>query len=91
MIYISRATAFVTRTHFGCVSTRRHKHDSNVGFAKRDFTSEILKKKIDAQDRFEPTQRCMMCKIVFGKEVSALTSYAIWAITQICAISVALC
>ena len=44
MIYISRATAFVTRTHFGCVSTRRHKHDSNVGFAKRDFTSLILKK-----------------------------------------------
>ena len=60
-----------------------------MGFAKRDFTSVILKK-IDAQDRFEPTQRCMMCKIVFVKEVSALTSYAIWAITQIYAISVAL-
>ena len=32
------------KTKHRCVSNRRHKHDSNMGFAKRDFTSLILKK-----------------------------------------------
>ena len=30
-------------TDRGCVSTQRHKRDSNVGFANRDFTSLFLK------------------------------------------------
>ena len=39
----------------GCVSTLRHKRDSNVGFANRDFTSLSLKK-VKAQGRLELTQ-----------------------------------
>ena len=32
------------KTACGCVSTQRHKHDSNVGFANREFTTLFLKK-----------------------------------------------
>ena len=32
------------KTVTGCVSTQRQKHDSNVGFENRDFTSLFLKK-----------------------------------------------
>ena len=38
----------------GCVSTQRHKRDSNVGFANRDFISLFLKR-FGAQGRIEPT------------------------------------
>ena len=40
----------------GCVSTQRYKHDSNVGFANRDFTPLFLKK-FEAQSRLEPFPR----------------------------------
>ena len=39
--------------------SQRHKRDSNVGFANRDFTSLSLKK-IEAQSRFEPTPSCLI-------------------------------
>ena len=50
---------FNISTDTGCVSTQKQKHDSNVGFTNRDFTSLFLKK-FNAQGRIEPAQSCLM-------------------------------